>query len=36
MIYKIQYKSPQGNGSTVINANCKRDAMYQFNEKSRG
>lgn len=36
MIYKIQYKSPQGNGSTVINANCKRDAMYQFNEKTRG
>lgn len=34
--YKIQYKSPYGNGSTIINANCKRDAMLEFNKHSRG
>lgn len=34
--YKIQYKSPFGNGSIVVNANCKRDAMIEFNNKSKG
>lgn len=34
--YKIQYKSPYGNGSTVVNAECKRDAMIVFNNKSKG
>lgn len=34
--YMIQYKSPYGNGRTVINANCKRDAMVEFNNKTRG
>lgn len=34
--YKIQYKSPYGNGSTVVNAECKRDAMIEFNNKSKG
>lgn len=34
--YKIQYKSSKGNGSTIINANCKRDAMLEFNKRSRG
>ena len=34
--YKIQYKSPYGNGSVVINATCKRDAMIEFNNKSKG
>ena len=28
--YKIQYKSPYGNGNTVVNAECKRDAMIAF------
>ena len=34
--YKIQYKSPYGNGNTVVNAECKRDAMIEFNNKSKG
>ncbi len=34
--YKIQYKSSYGNGSTIINAICKREAMIEFNKFSRG
>lgn len=34
--YKIHYKSNYGNGSTIINASCKRDAMLEFNRLSRG
>lgn len=34
--YKIQYRSSFGNGCTVINANSRRDAMVEFNQKTRG